>query len=455
MTLSPSVDLDPALVDPRTYATRRRRHLVDTPYLLSLVAVFACVIPAGQIVPQLTDLGRPTTLVALLLAVMWAVSRLHPRMTTRGPQPMRWVVMFYVVAVLLSYVAGLARGMPTIEANGADRALLATAALVGPMLAFADGVPNRSRLDAVLRALVYSAAIMAFIAIVQSSLRFDLLHYIKIPGLSSRDYGTGVPGEESARDGVASTATHYIEFGTIMAMTLPFAVHVARFSGTRTQRQLGAVSAALIFMSIPMAVSRTAILALAIVLLVMIPTLTWRMRFNLGVPMLALVMLLFVVRPGLLGSVRSLFTSWGHDDSIKGRTDDYSIVGYLFSQRPWLGRGQGTFIPTQYIFLDNQWLGHAISGGIVGIAALAALHVTAIVLAAIAMRRSSAVADRSLCACLITVQLVAIAVEYTFDALAFTTFVAVFSLLTGCAGAAWRLLHRERDIRTVAVGRAE
>ena len=423
-------------------------------YLLSLVAVLASVIPAGQFVQQLTDLGRPTTLVALLLAVVWLVSRLHPQMATRGPQPIRWVVIFYLVAVLLSYVAAVGRGLPTIEANGANRALLSTAALLGPMLAFADGVPNRSRLDAVLRAFVYSAAIMALIAIIQSSLRLDLTQFMKVPGLSSRDHGTGIPEAGAARDGVASTATHYIEFGTVMALALPFAVYVARFSARAIQRQLGVVSAALIFVAIPMAVSRTAVIALFIVLLVMIPTLPWRTRFNLGTLMLALVALLFLIRPGLIRSVESLFKNWGQDDSIKGRTDDYGLVEHLFNQRPWLGRGQGTFIPTEYIFLDNQWLGHAVSGGLVGVASLLALHVTAIVLATAAMRRSSMAADRSLCACLITVQLVAIAVEFTFDALAFTTFVAVFSLLTGCAGAAWRLLHRERDIRTIAVGRA-
>ena len=333
--------------------------------------------------------------------------------------------------------------------------MLSTVALLGPMVAFADGVPNRGRLDDVIRAFVYSAAIMAFIGLLESSARIDLTQYIRIPGLSARDYGTGVPDADAARSGVASTATHYIEFGTVMALALPFGVHVARFGQTRSQRQLGAVSAAFIFMAIPMAVSRTAILALGIALLVMVPVLPWRMRFNLGMPTLALLGFLFVARPGLLGSVRSLFTSWGHDDSIKGRTDDYTIVDYLFSQRPWLGRGQGTFIPSQYIFLDNQWLGHAVSGGIVGVASLLALHLVSLGLAIAAMRRAKSAADKNLCACLIAVQLVAVSVEYTFDALAFTTYAAVFSLLTGCAGAAWRLLHSSRQVRTTAVGRGE
>ena len=233
-----AVDLDPSLVDSRTYATRQRRHIVDTGFLLSGMITLACVIPASERVPQLTDLGRPTTMLALFLVVVWALSRLHPGMTTRGPQPIRWVVIAYLVATLMSYIAALGRGLPTIEANGADRAILQTLVLVGPMLAFADGVPSRARLDGIIRAFVYSAAVMAFIGLVQSSLRIDLTQYVHIPGLSGGvDPSTGVPDAGRARDGVASTATHYIEFGTVMALALPFAVHVARFADTAVRRR--------------------------------------------------------------------------------------------------------------------------------------------------------------------------------------------------------------------------
>jgi O-antigen ligase len=452
LTVTP-VDLDPSLVETGTYASRRRRHLVDTSLLISLMLAFALLLPAGQVLPQLSDLGRPATLMGAALAMIWMLSRAHQRIATHGPQPMRWAAVFYLTSYLFSYVAGLYRGMPSIEASGADRAILAALAFLGPMVAFADGVPSRRRLDAVLQTLVFASATMAFIGLLQSMAGVDLTVYINVPGLSTlSDYGTGIPGAESERTGVASTAAHYIEFAAVMAMVLPFAVHVARFAESRLARQSAIISAVLILAAIPISQSRTGILALFVGILVMVPVWPWRMRYNLVVPFLGMMAAMMVVRPGMLGSVASLFTGWDNDPSVQGRKDDYEIVNYFFSQRPWFGRGQGTFIPTIYTFLDNQWLGQVVSGGIVGVAALAALHLTAIVLAIIGYRRATADADRHLCGCLIAVQVVAIVVEGTFDALAFTTFSCVLSVVTGCAGATWRLLHPSRHVRTTAPG---
>lgn len=448
-----AVDLDPSLVDAGTYASRRRRHLFDVSFLLSIACVLALLLPVGQVFPQLSDLGRPVTMLSMGLFMIWALSRTHPRLTSRGPQPMRWAVTAYLASYMISYAAGLYRGMPSIEASGADRAVLAAFAFLGPIIAFADGVPNRQRLDSVVQTLVFAASGMAFIGIVQSTVGVDLAAYIQLPGLSElSNYGAGVPEEGSTRSGVASTATHYIEFGAVMAMILPFAVHVARFAEKSLVRQCGSGAALLILAAIPMSVSRTGTLALLIGLALMVPFWNWRMRYNLVVPFLGLFAALVVVRPGLLGSVTGLFSGWGNDPSVQGRKDDYEIVGYFFSQRPWFGRGQGTFIPTVYTFLDNQWLGHVVSGGIIGVAALFGLHMTAIVLAWMAYRRAVDAADRHLCGCLMAVQVVAIVVEGTFDALSFTTFVFVLSVLTGCAGALWRLLHPSRQVRTMGPG---
>jgi len=448
-----TVDLDPSLVDTGTYTSRQRRHLIDVSFLISLLALLALMLPAGLVLPQFSDLGRPSTLMGLALFVVWALARAHPRLATRGPQPMRWAVAAYLTSFMISYAAGLYRSMPSIEASGADRAMLACLAFLGPMVAFADGVPNRQRLDSVIQTMVFAASGMAFIGILQSTMGIDLAAYIKVPGLANlSDYGGGIPESESVRSGVASTAAHYIEFGALMSMILPFGVHMARFAEKGIVRQASAVATVLILAAIPMTVSRTGTLALLVTLVVMIPFWNWRMRYNLGLPFIALMAALAVVRPGLLGSVTGLFSNWGNDPSVQGRKDDYEIVGYFFSQRPWFGRGQGTFIPSVYTFLDNQWLGHVVSGGIVGVATLAGLHLTAIVLAIMAFRRSKEPADRHLCGCLITVQIVAIVVEGTFDALSFTTFVAVLSVVTGCSGALWRLVHPSRQVRTQGPG---
>jgi len=179
----------------------------------------------------------------------------------------------------------------------------------------------------------------------------------------------------------------------------------------------------------------------------------WRIRYNVMAVGAALVAGLFLVKPGLLGTLKAMFLWAGADPSISGRTDDYDYVAYWFAQRPWLGRGPGTLIPDLYIILDNQWLLTLVTGGIVGVVALAALHVTCISLALTALRRSATTEDRHLCAALLTSQIVAILVGLTFDSLSFTTFSFTLALMCGLCGAVWRFTHPAREVRTSTVKR--
>jgi polysaccharide biosynthesis protein PslJ len=129
------------------------------------------------------------------------------------------------------------------------------------------------------------------------------------------------------------------------------------------------------------------------------------------------------------------------------------MVSYWFSQRPWLGRGPGTLIPDLYIILDNQWLLTLVTGGIIGVAALAVFHITCITLATVALRRSVTEEDRHLCAALISAQVVAVIVSATFDSFSFTTFAFTLALMSGLCGAVWRFTHPARLIRTSTVQR--
>src|SRR5690606_2284359 len=129
--------------------------------------------------------------VSLLLAVWWLAARLHPRLTMTGPQPIRWAVLMFVLAALASYAAGHSRGLPSLEASGADAALLATTAMVGVMLMGADGIANRERLDAVTRLIVWCGAVMAAIGYTQSFLRIDPTNYLVLPGMTLHGELTG------------------------------------------------------------------------------------------------------------------------------------------------------------------------------------------------------------------------------------------------------------------------
>lgn len=448
-------DLEAALVEPQTYLTRRRQTFIDVTAVMGLMICLLYIIPAPLFIPQLAAVGRPGLVVALLLFLWWVLTRLHPRLVMTGPQPMRWAVLAYVVSLFLSYAAGLARGLTGLEANGENLALIGTAEVIGVILMFADGLRNWDRLRAVLKVLVWCAGFMAIVGLLQFFLKKDVTHYLVLPGLKIKDDLAGFMERGAGFDRVASTATHYIEFSACMATVLPFAIHLARFAPTRQQRQMFFIVAVLVIAAIPVTLSRTGLVGLAICLLVMIPVWKWRTRFNALIIGGLLVAAMTVVKPGLLGTLRVMFASVGNDPSIQGRTDDYPVVMYYFHQHPLLGRGPGTFIPAVYggRVLDNQWLGTLVETGALGIATLAGLAITAIILAAIALRRATRPEDRHLCAALISSQLIFLTVSGTFDTLGFSTYAMTVFLLAGMCGAVWRFTNPARQVRTSAVRR--
>jgi O-antigen ligase len=191
-------------------------------------------------------------------------------------------------------------------------------------------------------------------------------------------------------------------------------------------------------------------LAMVVMMVTMLPAWPWRMRFNVIAAGVILMAFAVLARPGLIGTILSLFLTFSDDPSIQGRTNDYDIVQQFFNERPWLGRGPGTFVPELYLILDNQWLAELIQGGILGVAALAGVLGTAITLSVLALRRAATAADRHLAACLLTLQVVAVIGSGTFDTFAFTTFATTVALGIGMSGALWRLTHPSRQVRTTA-----
>ena len=154
-------DLEPSALGERLYRTRRRLSYIDSSSVITLMVCVLLLLPTQLVVPAFASFGKPALLVSLLLFVWWIAARLHPRLTMTGPQPIRWAALAFVSAALASYAAGHSRGLPSLEASGADAAMLATMAMVGVLLMGADGIANRERLDAVSRLIVWCGAIIA------------------------------------------------------------------------------------------------------------------------------------------------------------------------------------------------------------------------------------------------------------------------------------------------------
>jgi O-antigen ligase len=449
-TPTPRADLEPSLLFHRTYATRRRITRVDAALLLSLMVILIDLIPFNFILPGTTDVARPGLVVGFFLFAWWVLARFAPHLSMTGPQPLRWAVLIFMMSALLSYAVGFTRGLTSMEANGADRRMLFFCILSGAILGAADGVPNWLRLRSVVSAMVWCGGIVASIGVIQYMTGLDITQYLIFPGLQSKGWAPGFLMRGSSYR-VASTTAHFIELSAMLAVCLPLAIHAARFAVGRARRTLAMVSALIIATGIAATLSRTGIIAVVLMMLCLVPVWGWRMRYNMGFVTLSLLAVMAVASPGMIRTFFNLFNDAGSDSSVSARTEDYPVVFHYVGLSPWLGRGTGTWIPPQYRILDNQWLVTLLDTGIVGVVVMLSLHMTGIVLAYKALRRSTIEEDKHLCAALISTQVIAIAVAATFDSLSFSTYATMMAVSLGMCGAVWRLTHPARQVRTSGI----
>ncbi len=407
--------------------------------LVTLFLALQFLIPARLVIGNLGAAGRPSLVLALGIGILWLSGFFQRGNLQRGGQPIRWVVGIYVLVQLLSYIAGLDRGLPGIEARSADRWMIVTFALGGLAVAIADGVTDRRRLETLIGRIVGFTSVMAVVGVLQATVRIDLTQYIRVPGLRANSQLIGV-GERGATDlaRVAGTANHYIEFGVVLGLVLPLALHRALFPGVESSTKRW-VQVVLIAAGIPLSLSRSGLVALAVSLGVMCMVWTWRFRLKAAVFGLLGVVAFRLVQPGVLGTLRSLFTRAEDDPSIQNRIADYVYVEAMWPERPWLGRGVGTFIPDLYILLDNQYLNTLLSSGLVGAAAFLGLFVGGYLVARSVRLRGADEENQHLGQALAAAIASAMVCAATFDSLSFATYSGVLFLLLGLAGALWRL----------------
>ena len=453
LTRSPDDDL---LLDPDADGVLppvKGRWYPDACAALTLVCALLFVLPARLVVPGVGAAGRPANLLGVALFAVWCFSRLIPGLTVRRRQPLHWVIGFFLAFTVLSWWLAYARGVEPVEGRSAERFVIEIVSLVGMALTAADGLESRRRLDTLLVRLCYWAGVMALFGTIEFVTRVNAASYIKIPGLRlNADLtavagrgGGGFQGDLFAR--VAGTALHYIEFGAVLAVCLPIALHYAIYSEPGRQRKFRWCLFALLFVNLPFAISRSAVVGLAIAIVTMMTVWTPYMIKRVGLGLVLGIAGFKVVVPGLMGTIRSLFTHLGTDPSISGRTSDYAAVTPLIHARPWFGRGGGTFIPVLYRILDNQYLMTLIEWGIVGLTIMIIAFVSPVLMGRSVRRNAPDDEARHLGQCLVASALVAVVLSGTFDALSFPTFSATFFILIGVAAALWRLTVVDREPR--------
>jgi O-antigen ligase len=415
----------------------------DARGLLVGYAVLLFMLPAQLIFGPLGASGSPASVVGIGLVLYWLAMRLVPDSGAAvGLQPIRIAVGLFVVSIMLAYMVGTLRPLPPDQLSGADRGLLSMLSWLGVALVAADMLRTGESVRRLIRIVVVLVGIIAAMGLLQFATGFNLADLYHIPGLKI-NYDVAVVSERSDFRRVAATASHPIEFGVVLAMTLPLALHVAFNAKDRKWLWWGIVL--LIGVASPMSLSRSAILGLFVAFIVLFCG--WPSSRRMGV-LLVLPVFVVVLRfaiPGLVGTIKSLFTGLSKDESIQGRTDDYKVVGQFISKSPWFGRGFGTFLPHDFFTLDNQYLGMIIECGYVGFAALVQLFLVGFVTARGARVRLTDPEQRDLAQSLAASVLVAGFGYVTFDGLGFTMVTGLLFLLLGCIGALWRVSRQQLD----------
>lgn len=418
-----------------------RRDRADAVTVLSFFVLLLFVLPSRLVFKPLGAVGTPAALLTLLGLLWWCFARLLPHLgAAYGSQPMRLGLLLFGASLLASYVAGFMRPLLPIEVSGSDRAMLAAAGFIGSGLLAADGIGSRRRLDVLLRRLVLATTWLAAVGILQFFAGFDIVGLFEhLPGLTANG-ALGVLEERSVFRRATATTLSAIEFGVVLILVLPLAVHYAHTAepAKRLARWAGVV---VIAFAIPLSLSRSAVIGIATVGLVLIIGWPRERRIRAILVSIAFLGLTRAAVPGLLGTFRSYFVNAGDDPSVQGRTDDLQTIGTFVQDHLIFGRGPGTFAAELYRILDNQYFGTLIENGIVGLVALSLLLLLGYGCARGARRYAADPTDRDLALALAASTASLVPTFATFDALSFPMVTGVTFLLLGCCGALWRLVR--------------
>lgn len=431
-------------VTPGPGVSVERSHGLDVVVFLSAFLVLLVCLPSRLVLAPLGAVGTPATVLGILAAVWWATSRIVPHLGgAMGRQPVRLALAVFATAMLIGYTSGMLRPLVGVETRSADRFMLALIGWCGIALLCADGVTTRARCDVLVRRIVLAGAFLASLGLVQFATGLDVAQLVHLPGLHENAPVESIQVRSSFRR-VAGTALHPIEFGVVLAMVLPLALSRALSSALLRDR----LPVLLIAFALPMSLSRSAVLGTAAAMAVLMAGWSWRRRLNV----LAVIVLMLAVQraaiPGLLGTLKSLFVYIGVDPSTTGRTDDYAQVWEMVLERPLFGRGTGTYVPSVYRILDNQYLITLLEAGLFGVLALVGLLLTGMTCARGARQRSVDPATHELGQALCASLTVALVSFVTFDAFSFPMVSGLLFLLLGTTGALWRL-ERGSSLRQV------
>lgn len=426
----------------RVPAARVRR--ADGATIVGVYVVLVTVLPAKLVLSGVPLDLTPPLLLALGIGATWVCAQMISTSgVAKGRSIVRSALLVFGTAQLATYGFATFRGLPADELRAADRSLITILALLALGIAVCDGVRGVARVERLLTLLVAGATVMAAVGALQFLAGVDLTTSFSLPGLRSVANEATILDRSTFRR-PSGTAGHPIEYGVVCALALPLALHFTfRARRLRVRSWHWQLCVVILGSGVAFSLSRSAILAVAVAGLVLFAGWSWERRLNVLTVVVGAALALRLAVPGLVGTIFGLFANLNSDVSVSGRTQDFGPAFDAIAQSPWLGRGFGTFLPTKYFYLDNQYLGTLIENGVIGLIALAGVLLGGMYAAVRVRLRAADQHTRDLAHALLACLAVPLVAAATFDLLSYAMITGLTFVLIGAAGALWREVRTE------------
>lgn len=408
---------------------------------LTVYLVVLYAIPSRLVIAPLGSAGAPSMLLGLLSLAAWLALTVVG--SSRRPFlelfPLKWALAAFLASVGVSYALAMMFPISSDEISPADVSCVVLASWAGTMLLAHDTIRSRRRLETMVWRFALAGTALALVGLAQFVTRQSLVDMISVPGLTAVS-DTGL----SFRNGLprpAGTALHPIEFGALLAIVLPLALHVALYRVSLSPWLRWAPATAIAAM-IALSSSRSAYLGGLIGVAICLVAWTPRVRRRFLAVAVVGIGAVAVLAPRVLNSIVGLFTGVSDDPSIASRTDSFAFALRFLMENPWFGRGTGTLLPGYRIF-DNQYLGLLVVVGIVGTVLFVAIAFVAVRGLLTVFRVASDAPTADLAVSLAASIVVGFTTLAFFDAFAFPMTMGTLFLALGLGGALIKLTREE------------
>lgn len=373
----------------------------------------------------------------------------------------RWSLGLFVFSVFISIPTNAQGLISASLAKTSVSALVNLLVMLSVFLIVRLLLDGEKKVALLLQCLVWAGAIVGFFAVVERVTHVNVFlrlnRFLPLDLLRDAAFSYRAGGSRSY-----ASSQHPIALSVMLCMLVPLAIYLAKHSpwprNLLNRRIVYGGAAFLMVAGVGMAVSRTATISIAVVLLA-----TLLLRPHLGISMVIAAIPVAAIGAvavpevftELIGSfldvdtlVASQYTSAGSAGA--GRLADLGPAMSLAAQHPFFGTGVGARIvvgdDANSFILDNQVLGTLLDTGIVGVIGLICLTIVPMVaLVRLSFRADVAERHRDLAFAFAMALLAYIAALYFYDAFGFLQTFFVFCMVL--AGSAWLLSERAGDDR--------